>query len=149
MRMSTSDECILFPGAPSGNGYGYVRRDGKKVLAHREAYREANGTIDPKLQVCHSCDTPLCINPAHLWQGTYGDNARDRAQKGRNGDITGQKNGRSVLTAEMLDRIPDLRSAGLRVASIARELGVSWTTANRAVKKYDVEFEDDNEEAYV
>ena len=33
--------------------------------------------------VMHSCDVPLCCNPSHLVGGTYADNNRDMAAKGR------------------------------------------------------------------
>ena len=33
--------------------------------------------------VCHTCDTPPCCNPKHLWIGTQQDNTADRTAKGR------------------------------------------------------------------
>ena len=53
------------------------------------------------LIVMHSCDTPRCVNPAHLSQGTQADNAHDRDRKGR--WVRGR--GNTKLTAEQVAEI--------------------------------------------
>ena len=50
---------------------------------HRLFYFLYNNSINPNLILLHSCDTPLCVNPAHLSEGTPMDNKRDSIQKGR------------------------------------------------------------------
>ena len=35
------------------------------------------------LGVLHRCDTPLCVNPSHLFLGTNADNTHDAQAKGR------------------------------------------------------------------
>lgn len=42
-----------------------------------------NGFIDDNLLVCHKCDNPKCINPEHLFLGTYSENMNDCKAKGR------------------------------------------------------------------
>lgn len=79
----TETGCFLWLGAEKGNGYGNVHRRGRNMTAHRRAYEEAVGPVPDGIDVCHKCDTRLCINPAHLFLGTRLDNMRDAVAKGR------------------------------------------------------------------
>jgi hypothetical protein len=36
------------------------------------------------MHLLHSCDTPTCVNPAHLTPGTVKENIQDAIEKGRN-----------------------------------------------------------------
>lgn len=78
-------ECWMWTGPRFTNGYGriYVPGLGRKVSAHRVAWVVAHGSIPAAAVVLHECDTPLCVNPAHLRLGTHLDNVRDMVEKGR------------------------------------------------------------------
>ena len=58
--------------------------EGRLQVAHRLSWTEANGPIPDGLYALHKCDNPSCINPDHLFLGTYSDNLRDAWAKGRN-----------------------------------------------------------------
>ena len=75
--------CWLFDSSPNPNGYGQISINLKPKLAHRAAWELYVGEIPDGLNVCHKCDTPLCVRPDHLFLGTQMDNLRDASSKGR------------------------------------------------------------------
>jgi hypothetical protein len=126
------DECWPWTGSRSPRGYGWYYHLGKNHHAHRVAWMLTVGGIAPGLCVCHFCDNPPCCNPSHLWEGTVGQNNKDRAAKGRTvrperdetavAYVRGEHHGRAKLTPE--DVIAIRNSPGPLMA-LARKYGVS------------------------
>lgn len=76
------DECWEWRGHVGSNGYGRTPFKGTPKQSHRIAFEIANGR-EPYPFGLHSCDNPICCNPAHIWEGDHADNMRDKAKKGR------------------------------------------------------------------
>jgi hypothetical protein len=78
------DECWPWMGyrMPSGQGQFGIGRT--VYLSSRVSYALYNGPVPGDMFVCHRCDNPPCVNPAHLFLGSALDNNRDCKTKGRN-----------------------------------------------------------------
>lgn len=84
-KVNKTESCWLWTGAVTSKGYGSMGIAGKNTSTHRLSYMWFKGAIPEGMYVCHSCDTPACVNPDHLWLGTNSDNMKDMVTKDRNG----------------------------------------------------------------
>lgn len=114
--------------------YGKIWRSTRTdtfMLAHVASWILHNGPKLESLCVLHLCDTPSCVNPAHLVLGTKLDNSRDCIAKGRALVLKGEKVGTCKLTQEQVEDIRKRYVAGTKYingpnsgVALAREFGV-------------------------
>lgn len=139
-KVNKMDGCWEWVGLLNrGCGYGRHCYEGKDMKAHRLSYMIHHPlTIDlqehPKLQVCHKCDNPKCVNPSHLWLGTHTDNMRDKQTKGR--QSIGEKHGSVKLTEQQVRDIREKYEKGNTThRKLADEYGVSKSTISDIINR--------------
>jgi hypothetical protein len=114
--------------ASLNNGYGQVGvivAPGVQRIrrAPRLIFELTYGTLPPSVR--HTCDNPVCCNPAHLVGGTQRDNSDHMYERERQA---------SRLTLESVRAIRERYHAGERSRALADEYGVSISTVQMAVR---------------
>lgn len=124
-----SDACWMWRGKEKRYGKLFRKaQDGGPILAHRFSYELHHGPIPDGMFVCHRCDTPKCVNPAHLFLGTPQDNMDDMHAKGRArpGAARGENKPQAKLTEA---KVRELRARkGQSATALSKEYGVTTRT---------------------
>lgn len=118
-KVDKTGECWLWT-SQLRNGYGLFRFQGSVISAHRFSYSLVD-SLEKSDVICHSCDTPACVRPDHLFKGTHQINMNDMRAKGR---------GRQALTN---DQIADIRSREL-TNTICRDLAEEFDVSVSLIK---------------
>lgn len=139
-RSAGEDGCWPWTGSLTAYGYGNtsVFIDGRWRSAPASAVANflATGVWERRSEgrcVRHSCDNRSCCNPQHLWGGTFGENAADRAMR------SSYRGSRVVLAKLDEGRVAEIRrriEAGEVMRSVADAYGISPATVQRIYRGY-------------
>lgn len=138
-RSGGPDACWPWMKARMIKGYGAIRVSGKHYNAQKIAWMLTHGPVPVGLLVCHHCDNPPCINPAHLFVGTARDNVLDCVRKGRNGSRCNYPKGEAHVKAKLTEvQVRELRaswvSGSIGSTVMARRYGITPTTVIAIVR---------------
>lgn len=135
-RSSDPNACWEWTGYSDKDGYGLWRWQGKTRRVNRISYEIAHGSFDESLQVLHSCDTPRCLNPSHLFLGTQQDNMDDMIRKHRENPPRGERNAQCKLTDTQVAEIRrKYAEGGVFQRELAAEFGVSASHVSGIVRR--------------
>lgn len=143
VRKAGPDDCWDWAGALM-RGYGYLGRipatsQGPlvpSIYATHAAWKIHTGQDVPDgMCMCHKCDRPICVNPAHLFLGTRADNNRDRTAKGRTASHVGELNPSAKLSPGQVAEIRRrYEIGGSTQISLAEEFGIKQPQVSRIVR---------------
>lgn len=139
-KVDRGEGCWIWTASTTGFGYGtfQVVRDGRwrTHKAHRLAYEYLVGPIPEGMALLHSCDNPVCVNPAHLRPGTRAENNQDmmdRRRQNLNPNL-GEKHGMHVLTESEVMEMRRLRSQGFTTKELGPMFGVTQGCASQVTR---------------
>lgn len=129
-NLDTSGECWLWTGYLVGSDLrGHLKVMGLYDYAHRISYKIFKGPIPAGMKVCHTCDTPRCCRPKHLFLGTNSDNMQDSLKKGRHPTL-GENHYATNLTEEC---VKDIRNRFKKVGSA--QLSKEYDISQHAIRR--------------
>lgn len=134
--VADGDACWKWTAAVRGNsGYGAFKIGGRLESAHVISYRLYKGDYPAGLDVMHSCDNRLCVNPNHLSVGTRSQNMKDCYMRGRMSmESLFNRANRKVFPVDVAWAIA-VMSGGMSLREAAKQLGVSHSVLGTHVRR--------------
>ncbi len=125
--------CWLWTGTTNRDGYGRFSWNQRLHQAHRISYYLHTGEDPLRHLVLHTCDTPRCVNPYHLFVGNDKDNAEDKKRKNRERNLFGEEHWKASITNAQAREIRE--RFGLWETYIASEYNTSKDVIRNVVRR--------------
>jgi hypothetical protein len=139
VAITEPSECWEWQASRDALGYGYFRvvHGDTMKRAHRVAWELTHGPIPDEMLVCHTCDNPPCVNPAHLFLGDNAANCADKVAKNRQAKTPphwGESSPGAKVSTEAVRQIRARYAAGgISQRELGEEYGIGQTHVGRII----------------
>jgi len=123
--------CWLWTGMDNGHGYGLLKVNRRKLMAHRLVYQMLAGPIPEGLQIDHLCRVHRCVNPAHLEPVT----CRENLLRGETFQAANAAKTHCIRDHEFTPENTRLVPGGRACRTCERDYGRDWQRNRRASRK--------------
>lgn len=129
------DRCWQWLGNINPEGYGrvFIPTLNRPVSAHRAVFAYYSGQEPGASLICHHCDNPSCVNPAHLYAGTPQSNMDDKINRERGNWQKGSRVTCAKLTEKTVIEARTRYARNERLVDLAAEFNVSRGTLGKAI----------------
>lgn len=133
VTIKSDNECWSWNGSRCANNYGHLTIQHKTWKAYRYSWMIKNGPIPKRMNICHSCNNPPCVNPSHLYLATHKQNMADASRDFL--FVHGINHSHARLNPESVREIRKLRDQGVSIPKLCRQFNMSagaiWAASKR------------------
>lgn len=142
------DACWPWVKSCDRDGYGVTKIEGRQWRVCRWVLTQKMGrALDPSELSRHTCDNPVCCNPAHIIVGTASENSEDMKRRGRQvrghrhwaaknpAAVRGERNPSARLTEAAVRAIRAKYADGERQVALADEYGITQGMVSSIIRR--------------